>query len=144
MGNHRCFQWVSGKTKAEAGVSPLDPTLPSTCLCIHVIRALTNARESLCPGSCEFHHRRGQTTLVTATTTPHSPGLRLTRKVACLQREMEVHPTLGQGRATHTYWNFLVYRIFWREKVEGDGEWQEGVPSSTTSDFPSTPVAAGT
>lgn len=77
-------------------------------------------------GLASFHRRRGQTT------TPHSPGLLLSRKVACLQREREVHPTLGQGRARHTYWNLLVYRIFWREKVEGDGEWQEGVPSSTT------------
>lgn len=95
-------------------------------------------------GLASFHHRRGQTTLVTATTTPQSPGLLLTRKVASLQREREVHSTLGQGRARHTYWNLLVYRKFWREKVEGDGEWQEGVPSSTTPDFPSTPMAAGT
>lgn len=93
-------------------------------------------------GSWELLPQKGLDKAGNCTTTPLSPALQLPGKVACLQVEMEVLPTPGQGGVTGTYWNFLICRIS-GDKVEGLGEWQKGVQSSTTPDFPSTPVAQG-
>lgn len=47
--------------------------------------------------------------------------------------ETEAHLTWGQGEVPHLYW---FCGIFWNEKVEAGGEWQEEVQPSETPDFP--------
>lgn len=62
------------------------------------------------------------------TATP--PGLLLTGTVICLQMETEVRPTWRQEGVAPAYRDFL------ERTGREDGEWQEGVPSSTAPDSP--------
>lgn len=105
---NNCFQWVDRKTDTESETNPQSPYCP-TCLYIHRlidITAETNATVPLWlwrdPASSSPQEANLRTPTKTPAapppaTRPTAPGEGAKSKVACLQIEMEAHPSPGQG-----------------------------------------------